>query len=87
MTVVELAPGGGWYTEILAPYLLENGKLIAAGNDPQSASESARRGAARFQQKLDANAGAFGKVEIGAIAAHHLPHRAERHGRHGAYLP
>ncbi|SIQ00732.1 Predicted methyltransferase [Janthinobacterium sp. TND4EL3] len=68
MTVVELAPGGGWYTEILAPYLLENGKLIAAGNDPQSASEGARRGAARFQQKLDANPGAFGKVEIGAFA-------------------
>ena len=25
MTVVELAPGGGWYTEILAPYLREQG--------------------------------------------------------------
>jgi len=47
MTVVELAPGGGWYTEILAPYLRDNGKLIAAGNDPQSSSEGARRGAAR----------------------------------------
>src|SRR5512137_3026427 len=29
-TVVELWPGGGWYTEILAPYLAEKGKLIAA---------------------------------------------------------
>ena len=29
-TVVELSPGGGWYTEILAPYLRDNGKLIAA---------------------------------------------------------
>ncbi|MGK5076783.1 class I SAM-dependent methyltransferase [Janthinobacterium sp. HLX7-2] len=68
MTVVELAPGGGWYTEILAPYLREHGKLIAAGNDPQSASEGARRGAARFQQKLDAKPNAFSKVEIGAFA-------------------
>ena len=68
MTVVELAPGGGWYTEILAPYLRDNGKLIAAGNDPQSSSEGARRGAARFQQKLDANPTAFGKVDIGAFA-------------------
>ena len=25
-TVVELSPGGGWYTEILAPYLKDNGK-------------------------------------------------------------
>lgn len=31
MTVVELAPGGGWYTEILAPYLRQRGQLILAG--------------------------------------------------------
>ncbi|RUO63782.1 methyltransferase [Pseudidiomarina insulisalsae] len=30
MTVVEIWPGGGWYTEILAPYLKEQGKLYAA---------------------------------------------------------
>ncbi|MCC4832904.1 methyltransferase [Shewanella sp. 10N.7] len=27
-TVIELWPGGGWYTEILAPYLAEKGKYI-----------------------------------------------------------
>ena len=27
-TVIELWPGGGWYTEILAPYLAENGRYI-----------------------------------------------------------
>jgi predicted methyltransferase len=36
MTVVELAPGGGWYTEILAPYLRDNGKLIGAGRRRQA---------------------------------------------------
>ncbi|MBT8422354.1 MAG: methyltransferase, partial [Gammaproteobacteria bacterium] len=30
MTVVEIWPGGGWYTEILAPALKERGKLYAA---------------------------------------------------------
>jgi predicted methyltransferase len=30
MTVVEIWPGGGWYTEILAPALRERGKLYAA---------------------------------------------------------
>ena len=30
MTVVEIWPGGGWYTEILAPALKENGRLYAA---------------------------------------------------------
>ena len=29
-TVVEIWPGGGWYTEILAPLLRDEGKLIAA---------------------------------------------------------
>ncbi len=30
MTVVEISPGGGWYTEILGPYLAAEGKLRAA---------------------------------------------------------
>ena len=30
MTVVEVWPGAGWYTEILAPLLRERGKLYAA---------------------------------------------------------
>jgi predicted methyltransferase len=30
MTVLELIPGGGWYTRILAPVLAENGKLYVA---------------------------------------------------------
>ena len=29
-TVVEITPGGGWYTEILAPLMRNNGKLVAA---------------------------------------------------------
>lgn len=36
MTVVELAPGGGWYTEILAPYLREEGEYIGAHVDLES---------------------------------------------------
>lgn len=35
MTVVEIWPGGGWYTEILAPYLKAEGQLYAA-HFPQS---------------------------------------------------
>jgi len=30
MTVIELLPGGGWYTRVLAPVLAENGKLYLA---------------------------------------------------------
>ena len=30
MTVVEISPGAGWYTEILAPFLKDHGKLYEA---------------------------------------------------------
>jgi len=33
MTVMEIWPGAGWYTEILAPVLRNNGQLIVAGYD------------------------------------------------------
>jgi predicted methyltransferase len=63
MTVVELSPGGGWYTEILAPYLRDNGKLIAAGE----AFNPAKRPTVAFKQKLDANPAVFGKVVQGVF--------------------
>jgi predicted methyltransferase len=40
MTVVELLPEGGWYTEILAPYLRQDGKLIGAGRISRTMLES-----------------------------------------------
>ncbi len=36
MTVVEIEPGGGWYTAILAPYLKPHGKYYAALADENS---------------------------------------------------
>lgn len=33
-TVIEITPGGGWYSEILAPYLRDGGKYVAAVVDP-----------------------------------------------------
>lgn len=38
MTLVEVWPGGGWYTEILAPFLKDHGKLyeaVGAGPGPR----------------------------------------------------
>ncbi|MGH8078857.1 MAG: class I SAM-dependent methyltransferase [Lysobacter sp.] len=32
-TVIEITPGAGWYSEILAPYLRDNGRYIAAVTD------------------------------------------------------
>ncbi|MHB8478487.1 MAG: class I SAM-dependent methyltransferase [Steroidobacteraceae bacterium] len=49
MTVIELAPGGGWYTEILAPFLSDNGHLIEAGSP-------------KFEQKIKANPAVLGHI-------------------------
>jgi predicted methyltransferase len=53
-TVVEIWPGGGWYTEILAPYLKDKGKLIVAA---PTGNASANIG--RF---LDSDAAVYGQV-------------------------
>jgi predicted methyltransferase len=63
MTVVELSPGGGWYTEILAPYLAAQGQLYAASDDPASTSAYNQRSATRFKAKMD-SMGVYGKVKI-----------------------
>ena len=35
-TVIEITPGGGWYSEILAPYLRDDGRYVAAIIDPSA---------------------------------------------------
>ena len=55
MTVVELWPGGkGWYTEILAPYLKEDGKLIAAHFSPQAEKPYFVKNLKKFKEKIKA---------------------------------
>jgi predicted methyltransferase len=63
MTVVELIPGGGWYTEILAPYLKPRGHLIAAGDDPASTDAYASKSGQRMLKKFASAPELFGKVE------------------------
>jgi len=43
MTVMEIWPGGGWYTEILAPAMRDYGTLIIATWDPEVAGQPAYR--------------------------------------------
>jgi len=43
-TVVEMWPGSGWYTEILAPYLKDGGQLIAATYDRSDSPPAAYMG-------------------------------------------
>jgi predicted methyltransferase len=66
-TVMEIWPGGGWYTEVLAPYLRDNGTYIAAGWDPESEIEFIRNGVASYQEKLDANPDVYDKVKMAVL--------------------
>ena len=54
MRVVEVWPAGGWYTEILAPYLRKTGKYYAAGWDPDAKAEFIQLGIKAFRDKLEA---------------------------------
>ena len=60
MEVLEVRPGGGWYTEILAPYLSESGKLIVA---IPSADGPRKRYHDRFMAMKNARPEVFEKVE------------------------
>lgn len=64
MTVIEMSPGGGWYTEILAPYLKDNGTYIAAGYDPESSSEYYRKNAKKFIEKVKKSPEHYGKTKM-----------------------
>src|SRR5690606_34658539 len=68
MTVVEIWPGGGWYTEILAPYLAANGRYYAAHWDPEAEQEFIRKAVQGFREKLAGDPERYGKVEMTVLS-------------------
>ena len=67
MSILELQPGGGWWTEILAPYARQTkGEFAAtaADLDDPDLSENARKGRADFAAKY-ADEAVYGKVNLG----------------------
>jgi len=67
MTVVEIWPGGGWYTEILAPVLRDRGKLYAAlyGSAPPFPYQA--REMESFSAKLLSAPAIYDRVTITAL--------------------
>ena len=68
-TVIEITPGGGWYSEILAPYLRANGRYIAAVIEPAGeTSDRARdyytKGRADLQAKFAADPARFDRAQV-----------------------
>lgn len=63
MTVIELAPGGGWYTAVLAPVLRDHGQLIEAVPPADSHSAFMRRMAQTFSARMKADPAVYGHVK------------------------
>jgi len=75
-TVVEITPGGGWYMEILAPYLHDRGKYYAAvaAADVPGASSEDKEEAEFVHKRMADDPGHFGKVIVSEL---HPPQRTE----------
>jgi len=68
MTVVEYGPGGGWWTEILAPALHKKGKLIVTnGDDKGPIEQRSTYYAQRVSMLLAQSPELFGKVEVQVV--------------------
>ncbi|MFL1494919.1 class I SAM-dependent methyltransferase [Pseudomonas antarctica] len=65
-TVIEMTPGGGWYSEILAPLLKDHGHYIAA---VQAASSSAyaRTAEENLKNKFAADPARYAKAQVVAF--------------------
>ncbi len=64
MTVVELSPGTGWYTQVLAPVLKDNGKFYAAQYSLAASSGYARGNFGKFLSMLGERSDLYSKVNI-----------------------
>ena len=68
MTVVELWPFGGWYTEIIAPYLKGTGTYYAAAQDPGSNDAEDKELNAKLKALLDSRPDLYGGVKWSVLA-------------------
>jgi predicted methyltransferase len=66
-TVIEITPGNGWYSELLAPLLQDKGHYVAAIVDP-AISDYAKKSADSLKQKYAADPAHYSEVEVVAYA-------------------
>ena len=66
-SVIDVQPGSGWWTDIIAPYLAKTGgRYIAAGADlgDPAISAGARKGRAAFEAKYKHDPALYGDVSV-----------------------
>lgn len=64
MTLIEILPGGGWYTEILAPYMKGTGTYYAAHFSADAELAYQPRMLSQFESRVAADPDNYGEVVI-----------------------
>ena len=64
MTVIEILPSRGWYTEIMAPYLRDHGKYYAAHFSPNASASYMPPNLRNFEEKITADPDLYGKITV-----------------------
>jgi predicted methyltransferase len=70
MTVVEISPGRGWYTEILAPVLRDRGQYYTAVSAvTEKTPDALKKSDANYRGMLAAAPDLYGKVNLSVISS------------------
>lgn len=64
MTIIEILPSRGWYTEIIAPYVHDHGKYYAAHFSPNAALSYMAPNLQNFEEKITADPDLYGKITL-----------------------
>ena len=87
MTVVEVWPGEGWYTEVIAPLTREKGRYYAATFAADPASEYLTNMMNAYRAKLAARPELYDQRADHDVVCGRWRHRPAWHGGHGGDLP
>jgi predicted methyltransferase len=69
MTVVEISPGRGWYTEVLAPVLRDGGQYYAAVSAvTEKSPDGVKKNDADYRGMLSGTPDLYGKVKLSVLS-------------------
>lgn len=80
MTVAEFGPGGGWYTRVLAPYIMPGGRYIAFDQDSDGRTYSTRAAEVRakgWTERFKSGVAEMMGVEANAVTAFEIDEMPE----------
>lgn len=64
LTVIEILPSTGWYTEIIAPYVRDHGKFYAAHFSPNASLSYMAPNLRAFEEKISNDPALYGRVTV-----------------------